>query len=134
MLQQMTISYREHHLNEDKQFAYQKALTMLAEIQSAVDRGRIDDGDALDLLDDGEWQNPVLTTLTRDGALVAPDHAMSGNVLREGSWLWSRTMRVVRLESSDRMRYVRVDIRRHGSNGRGSCELSVESYSSHQRL
>ncbi len=33
MLQQMTISYREHHLNEDKQFAYQKALTMLAEIQ-----------------------------------------------------------------------------------------------------
>ena len=120
MLQQLSLSYRETGVNEQRVFAYQRALAILAELQAGIERGSIPDTEALDTYSDRGSPNFVLTTLLKDGSPVPPDHAMSGNRRGEsGEWVWQRLVDIEPIAKQQRMRFVRirlvhVDI--HGSN------------------
>jgi type II secretory pathway pseudopilin PulG len=124
MLQQLTISYRENDLGQDQMFAYQKALSMVAELQASVDRRVIRDGLELDAMAD-VTDNPVLTTLTNGGAPLAPDHPMSANRRQGNAWQWTRRLSVEPVVASDRMRYARVQMKRLGRDGRAVVVATV---------
>ena len=139
MFQQMTISYRETEYSLDRVFAYQKALQMLAEIESSIDRKITGDVVSLEMFDDQNQPNPVLTTLLNSGAAVPPDHPSSGNSHRQGEWMWSRTVSIDPIPSNEQMRFVKIRIeRRLGTRmvtaaSIGSLvNLSVEAYPSVQ--
>lgn len=125
MLHQLTISHRENDLGREKIFAYQKALGMLAELQSSVDREAIPDGLALEAKAD-LTDNPVLTTLLdANGQPLGALHAMSGNHLDDGRWRWYRRVTVEAVPAQERMRYVRVQLKRQTRSGKVSVIASV---------
>lgn len=111
LLQQLSLSYRDTEINENRMFAWQKAMGILAELQAGIERGSIRDAQDLHDLDDGATRNPVLTTLRDEAGLVLPpDHPMSGNLLRGGDWLWRRAIGIEEVPMQPRMRvgHVRV--------------------------
>jgi hypothetical protein len=128
MLQQLTISYRETETNNDRLFAYQKAMALLAELQAKVERGDVENAAELEDYDDEGREVPVLTTLTGgDGMPFAPDHVMSGNRTSGGAWQWTRRIDVEEVPGLSRARYVRVRVLHRGGGGRSETLATVGS-------
>lgn len=128
MVQQLSLSYRETGVNQFRVFAYQKAVAILAELQAGIERGTIQDTEALDGYSDRGQPNYVLTTLQKEGAAVAPDHSMSGNLAKDGGgWVWYRQVDVDRIPNQDRMRYVRIRMVHVDPQGRGETMAMVSS-------
>src|SRR5689334_5153478 len=76
MLQHLSISYREEDHSERRAFAYQKAASILQEIQNGISQGQIKTASDLYMLAD-QGENPVLTTrCDAEGLTLPPDHAM----------------------------------------------------------
>lgn len=118
MLSQISISCRETSINEDRAFAYRKAMAMLTEVQNGVERGDIPRVEDLDALADLTDYNPNLTTLaSADGVPFAPDHPMSGNIRRQGQWRWGRILEVATLPMQSNLRYVKARVFRRRDTG-----------------
>ncbi len=117
MLQQLTISYREGTIQHERLWGYDKCTQILAEIQSAVERGTIPDAEALHALADTAY-NPVLTTVPDQlGQPLPPDHAMSGNWQRLSRWVWARQIEVTSPPGQDRIRYIALRLAKYADNG-----------------
>lgn len=117
MLQQLTISYREGSVQQDRLWVYDKGTQILAELQSGIERGTIPDAEALHALADTDL-NPVLTTITDENELPLPaDHPMSGNWQRFGRWVWARQIAVESPPGQDRIRVVRLKIVKYSDAG-----------------
>lgn len=108
--QQISLGYRDLSQSVDRTFASAKAMAILAELQSGIDRGEIKDAVALAERAD-ETLNPVLTTLRDEaGRELAPDHPGSGNLTRGGTWLWSRKVDIEPHPDQAKLRYARVSV------------------------
>jgi len=117
MLQQLTISYREGGVQQDRLWVYDKGTQILAELQSGIERGTIADAEALHALADADF-NPVLTTITDEyGQPLAPDHPMSGNWQRSGRWVWARQLSIESPPGQDRIRLVRLKLAKYTDRG-----------------
>ncbi len=108
---QSAFSVTRHNLN--KQFATQKAISMLEELKSLV-QVRGDSASVLDSYDDGAYLKAVLTT---DRSVTDPAAAVSGNVaLGPGRWKYLRQVTVSLLPGTTdpdvRLASVRVAINR----------------------
>ena len=121
MVNHLSVNYQTTLTERDRVFAYSKAQAILAAIQSEVDRaGPEHPVDLATTFDDGATTRPELT-IAKDlnGLLVAPDHVLSGNVLRGSQWLWSRRVSIKPLEgvANRNVRYVSVRIFRRNLEG-----------------
>ncbi|MEZ5963790.1 MAG: hypothetical protein R3F56_08085 [Planctomycetota bacterium] len=108
----LSVNYATTRGQRDSVFAYGKAQSILAEIQSYVDRGAVQAAIDLDALDDGVVNKPQLTITTQAGALVPPDHPISGNFQRGADWTWSRRITVQRFPglNNRNVRFVTVQV------------------------
>ena len=113
-------NFRSTQSQKDKVFAYTKAQAILAEIHSSLDRGEFAAAIDLDVLDDGIVPRPTLS-IARDqnGALIAPDHPLSGNIERDGDWVWARRISVRPFTGlmNRTVRYVTVRIVKRARDG-----------------
>jgi hypothetical protein len=120
LINHLTVNYQTTNSERDRVFAYTKAQAILAEIQGFVDRGQVNAAVDLDVLDDGVVNKTTLSIQTDSfGALVPPDHVISGNTQRDGNWMWSRRITVqpfVGLNNRN-VRYVTVRIYRRAQDG-----------------
>jgi len=90
-------SWRYSQLNREKVFAYEKAVSILTEMQAYLETSGIEAASDLDSFDDGTSVRTPLT-ITRDPAdptiFVPPNHPASGNITVLGNWRWSRRIQV----------------------------------------
>ncbi len=117
MLQQLTLSYRETGGSQNRVFAYQRAMAMLAELQAGVERGTIPDTMALEALADFGVPNPVLTTVQREGSPLPPDHPMSGNIARDHGWAYDRLLEFDIVPGQSHLRFVRIRVMHRDPRG-----------------
>ncbi len=120
LINHLTINYLTTNTERDRVFAYSKAQAILSEIQVYVDRGQVDAAVDLDVLDDGIVNRQTLSIQTDQfGALIAPDHVLSGNYQRNGQWIWSRRISVQPFVgiNNRNVRYVTVRIFRRDNQG-----------------
>jgi hypothetical protein len=117
MLSQITISFREASISEHRAFAYRKAMGLLAEIQNGVERGEIPDAVSLDRMADVTPNFTLTAVADQGGNPLAPDHPMSGNLRRDGQWLWSRRVEVDIPPKQAALRYVRIAVSRLRDEG-----------------
>ncbi|MCA8943901.1 MAG: hypothetical protein KDB80_15160 [Planctomycetes bacterium] len=116
----ITSSYTSVQSQRDTVFAYTKAQAILSEVHSFVDSGAVEAAVDLDVLDDGIQLDPVLTVSTAaDGSELAADHPLSGNVQRDGDWVWSRqiSVRPFAALNNRNVRYVTIRIFKKDANG-----------------
>jgi hypothetical protein len=114
LVQHSTAALSVQKRTADSDFAYRKAVAILAEIQSAVDQGIITETNDLDALADAD-STPFLTVQD----VPTPEALASGNELveRERAWKWHRRIEVDRVDGLERSRYVRVRIYHHLKGG-----------------
>lgn len=129
LINHLAVNYQTTQSERDRVFAFSKAQAILSEIQSYVDRGGIEAVE-LDTLDDGVINKFTLSIQSDTyGALVLPDHVVSGNIQRNGEWLWSRRITVQPFTGADNrnVRYVTVRVYRKDQNGndRALADLSA---------
>ncbi|MCR9248326.1 MAG: hypothetical protein NXI31_25135 [bacterium] len=120
LINHIAVNYQTTRVEKDRVFAYAKAQGILSEIQNLVDRGATDSAVDLDALDDGVTSNNTLTITTdATSTLVAPDHVLSGNYQRHGTWLWTRRISVQPFSgvNNRNVRYVTVTIFRRDEDG-----------------
>ncbi len=113
LVNHLAINYSSSAGERDRVFAYSKAQAILAEVQNYADRADVDAAADLDSLDDGVTNRPSLTITTdASGVLLPPDHVVSGNLRRDGNWLWSRRVSVQPFQGMNNrnVRYVTVRI------------------------
>ena len=85
--------------SQDKVYARQKAVSILAELRAYVEGGEGEVAADLDGFDDGLDVHPTLTIApdpNDPGAYVEPDHPLSDNVRDVGEWRWYRRITVRR--------------------------------------
>ncbi|MEM7201241.1 MAG: prepilin-type N-terminal cleavage/methylation domain-containing protein [Planctomycetota bacterium] len=129
LVNHLSANYNSTTAQKDRVFAYAKAQAMLAEIQAYVDRGAVSAAIGLDKLDDGVINKPELTITEESGALVKPDHPISGNITRYGRWLWWRRITVqpfLGLNNAN-VRYVTVRIYKREKDGDDRQVASLSS-------
>ena len=88
--------------SQERIFARQKALSILAELRAYVEGGEGEVAADLDGFDDGVSWRPNLTIQpdpNDPGAFLHPEHAASGNVNDLGVWVWERQISVRRFPS-----------------------------------
>ena len=105
----MTTAFHATGHNLEKQFAAQKAISMLEELKSLV-QVKGSSVSVLDAYDDGTGYK---TTLTTDTAITNPDNPLSGNIgLGGSSWKYERQVTVSRLPGTmdDSVRLVNVKV------------------------
>lgn len=125
MLTQISISFREASISEQRAFAYRKAMEIMAEVQNGVERGDLPDSASLDKMAD-KAHNLTLTVLADDsGNPLEPDHPMSGNGMRLGNWEWSRLIEVETPDKQPQLRYVRVKVFRWRDSGSWELQATV---------
>ncbi|MBM3973755.1 MAG: hypothetical protein FJ301_06605 [Planctomycetes bacterium] len=129
LLNHLTINYQTTASERDRVFAFSKAQAMLAEIQNHCDRTGLDAAE-VDEFDDGVTTRPQLTVQRAESGLPLPaDHALSGNLLRGGQWLWSRNITVQPMPGigGRNLRYVTVRVLRRDADGteRSLADLSA---------
>ncbi len=124
----MTTVYRQNGNHKDKAFAYGRAAALLAEMKAWVDRTEGASANSLDSFDDGVVWNPVLSIAEKGGAPIEPDHPLSGNLKRDGRWLWARRITVKPFPglNNRNVRYVTIRIGKDKGDGNyvGLAELS----------
>ncbi len=112
-VQQMSVTLREYHIDQDTQFACRKAADMLSELQAAVDQGTIGALDELLAYANAE-PSPLLTTRP----VPDPGHVMSGNIVdANGAWIWWRAIDIEEVPGASHSRYVRVRVLRADVQG-----------------
>jgi hypothetical protein len=121
-----TTGFRSSDHNRDKQFATQKAISMIEEMKAVV-QTQGNSAWMLDAFDDG---NAYKTVLTADPSITDPAASISGN-LRDtsGSWKYTRQITVSLLPGSvdDSVRMVHVKVcRNQDTNGDGKPEILGE--------
>ncbi len=117
---------------QDRIFARQKALSILAELRAYVEGGDGEVAADLDGFDDGVAWRPNLTIQpdpNDPGAFLHPGHPTSANVENEGVWAWQRQISVRRFPSVNtrdlRICTVRVFRRRVGDVDPGELMAEV---------
>ncbi|HYI11420.1 MAG TPA: prepilin-type N-terminal cleavage/methylation domain-containing protein [Thermoanaerobaculia bacterium] len=100
--------------NVNKQFATQKAISMLEELRALIQTQSGTTTIVLDNYDDGTTNQPLLTTQL---GVTDPAAASSGNVRAAGNWLYERRITVQRVPGANDLRIVNVKVfvRDHGS-------------------
>ena len=120
--------YQRDAKQKARVFAYQKASSLLSELQSYVNRSEDSSANSLNVFDDGTGHNPVLTILKEGNSTVAPNHPMSGNRRGPGYWKWARRITVRPFPGIDNrnVRYVTVRIyqRKHEGGYERLADLS----------
>lgn len=104
----MTTATRGLQLNQNKQFAAQKAISILEELKALAQNE--DPGATLDEFDDGAMFDPVLTTERVGGVPPPPQNSPSDNTrMNPTTWLYERQISVARIpgQSAD-VRLVKV--------------------------
>ncbi len=129
LINHLSVNYQTTNSERDRVFAFSKAQAILSEIQNFVDRGDLEATD-LDVLDDGIVNNYPLSIQTDTlGALVLPDNVVSGNMQRNGEWLWARRITVQPFAgvNNRNVRYVTVRVYRRDNLGveRALADLSA---------
>jgi hypothetical protein len=94
MASHLSTSWSRTNFNRERLFAFEKATSILSEMQAFVDRGDAASASDLDTFDDGITTNDVLTIARKDGELVPADHQLSGNAMDEDRWKWTRQITV----------------------------------------
>lgn len=105
----VTTAYRGTQDNMNKQFATQKAVSMLEELRALVQvEGQGNNAVVLDSFDDGVTNQPILTTQKN---VTAPDAPASGNKLTApGKWLFERRITVQKVAGANDLRLVNVKV------------------------
>ena len=105
---------RETQVNVNKQFATQKAMSMLEELRALLQTQSEATAVVLDDFDDGTTSQPLLTT---QRSVTDPAHAASGNSIVAGDWLYTRRISVQKVRGASDLRLVNVKvfIRERGS-------------------
>ncbi|HEX9983105.1 MAG TPA: prepilin-type N-terminal cleavage/methylation domain-containing protein [Thermoanaerobaculia bacterium] len=107
-LQMMTTAHRGTQDNINKQFATQKAMSMLEELKSVVQTDNGEDSTLLDNYDNGVTN---VTSLTTQRDITDPGAPASGNtLLPNGKWLFERRITVQRIKGSENLRIVNVKV------------------------
>ena len=114
------LSWSFTSMNRDRIFAYRKAQSILAELQTFVDRGEAEVAADLDRFDDGTGLNNTLTITEVQGQLVEPDHPASLNsTTKGGEFRWGRQISVRPFpgQQSRDVRFVTVRVFRRNRDG-----------------
>lgn len=129
LINHLSVNYSTTAVERDRVFAFSKAQAILSEIQAFVDGGGVDAAVDLDVLDDGIVTKNALTIQTESGALVLPDHPVSGNYQRDGQWLWSRRITVQPFLglNNRNVRYVTVRIFKRDVDGNESAMADLSA-------
>lgn len=106
-LQMVTTAYRSTQDNIHKQFATQKAMSMLEELRALIQTQNGATTVVLDNYDDGTTNQPLLTT---QSGVTDPAAALSGNTSLGSRWLYSRRITVQRVPSASDLRLVNVKV------------------------
>jgi len=93
--------------NLNRQFASQKAVSMLEELRALIQTQNATTTVVLDDYDDGTTSQPVLTT---QRAITDPNDPVSGNRRIGGNWLFSRRVSVQRVRGANDLRLVNVKV------------------------
>jgi hypothetical protein len=93
--------------NVNKQFATQKALSILEELRAVLQRQDGATTIVLDAFDDGVTNQPVLTI---QSDVTDPANPVSGNRIAGTQWLYSRRITVQRFPGSSDLRLVNVKV------------------------
>lgn len=93
--------------NINKQFATQKAMSMLEELRALIQTQSGTTTIVLDDYDDGTTNRVVLTTQRE---ITNPDHPSSGNVRVGKNWLYERRITVQRVRGANDLRIVNVKV------------------------
>ena len=112
----LSVAYRTTQNNMNKQFATQKALSMLEELKALVQSvGDGSSGSVLDSYDDGTTNQTILTT---QAGVTKPDAPASGNTdLGKGEWLFERRITVQKVPGANDLRLVHVAVYVHDAGG-----------------
>ncbi|MBL8753320.1 MAG: hypothetical protein JNK15_08475 [Planctomycetes bacterium] len=119
LVNHLAVNYQTTSTERDRVFAFAKCQAMLSEIQTYVDRGELEAVD-LDVLDDGVTNKATLSIQEDStGTIIAPDHVVSGNMQRDGQWLWWRRITVQPFAgvNNRNVRYVTVRVYRRDNKG-----------------
>jgi len=104
----VTTAYRGTQDNMNKQFAMQKAVSMLEELRALVQvEGQGNNAALLDSFDDGVTNQPILTTQTN---IKTADEPASGNHNIGGKWLFERRITVQKVAGANDLRLVNVKV------------------------
>lgn len=106
--------------NINKQFATQKAMSMLEELRALIQTQSGTTTIVLDDYDDGTTNQPVLTT---QRSITNPADPASGNSMAGGNWLFERRITVQRVRGANDLRIVNVKV---FVNERGAPRLLAE--------
>lgn len=119
LIRHLLTTYHSTREHKDRVYAYSKAQAILAEVQTHIDSAGIGTVVNLDELNDNGRKVPTMTIKTTGGALVPPDHPLSENLQRLGSWIWSRSIEVKAFAGIDNrdLRYVTVKIYKKNRSG-----------------
>jgi prepilin-type N-terminal cleavage/methylation domain-containing protein len=93
--------------NLNKQFATQKAISILEELRALVQTESAATEVVLDDFDDGTTNQVLLTTQT---GITDPAHPTSGNRMAGGNWLFQRRVTVQRVRGANDVRLVNVKV------------------------
>lgn len=93
--------------NINKQFATQKAMSMLEELRALIQTQSGTTTIVLDDYDDGTTNQPILTT---QRSVTNPADPASGNVMAGGEWLYERRVTVQRVRGANDLRIVNVKV------------------------
>ena len=110
----VTTAYRGTQDNIHKQFATQKAMSMLEELRALIQTQNGATTIVLDNFDDGTTSQPLLTT---QSAVTNPAAPASGNTPMGAGWLYSRRITVQRVPSASDLRLVNVKVFIHEASG-----------------
>jgi len=103
----VTTALRRTQDNLNKQFATQKAISMLEELRALVQTESGATEVVLDDFDDGTTNQMLLTT--QDG-ITDPAHPTSGNKMAGNRWLYQRRITVQRVRGANDVRLVNVKV------------------------
>lgn len=116
--QLLTAAYRRTQDNMNRQFAIQKAMSMLEELKSTVQSES--SSSVLDSYDDGTVNQTILTT---QAGITDPAAAASGNTNMGNHWLYERRITVQKVPGANDLRLVNVKV---FGNGAGGARLLAE--------
>ena len=103
----VTQALRRTQDNLNKQFATQKAISMLEELRALVQTESGATEVVLDDFDDGTTNQVLLTT---QSGITDPAHPTSGNRTAAGDWLFQRRISVQRVKGANDVRLVNVKV------------------------
>ncbi len=119
LVSHLSTSWNRTTFNRERLFAFEKATSILSEMQAFVDRGDAASASDLDSFDDGIKTTNTLTITRVKGKLVPPDHELSGNSLDRSVWKWTRQISVRPFGDTKTrdVRLVTVRVFRRDANG-----------------